>query len=148
MPQSCGMNNKTKIDSGMEARIAGLASRVSGLKRGQKGKVTGGVPPGLRAEIVAAWRDSGLGMGPFGRRIGISGQSMANWSKAKPKKSAKRKRQRKKQFREVRVVPELPQKKDPPRARGFELALPGGARITGLGMEEIAQLLGMKGVAR
>jgi hypothetical protein len=78
----------------------------------------------------------------------VSGQSIANWRKAKAQQKVKIAAKPKQQFREVRVVPERAPKLTPPPRRGFELALPGGAKITGLGMEDIAQLLGMNGVAR
>ncbi len=140
--------NPKKIDEQLEGRIAELASRLSELKKDGGGKVKAGLPGGLKAEILAAWRGSGIPMGPFGVRIGVSGQSIANWRNAEAKKKAKGAPKRKKQFREVRVVPERAAEAVPPSRRSFELALPGGARVTGLGMEDIAQLLGMKGVAR
>ena len=138
--------NPKKIDEQLDGRITELASRLAELKKAGGNKV--GLPAELRAEILAAWRESGMSMGPFGARLGVSGQSIGNWSKAEAKKNAKAAPKRKKQFREVRIVPERALKPAPTPRRGLELALPGGARVTGLGMEDIAQLLRMQEVAR
>ena len=139
--------NPKRIDKQLEKRIGELAGRLSELKRNGGGKIKAGLPDVLRAEILAAWRDSSMPMGPFGARIGVSGQSIANWRKAAEKK-AKPAPKRKEQFQEIRVVPECAAKLAPAPRRSIELALPGGARVTGLGLDDIAQLLGMQGVLR
>lgn len=137
-----------KIDEQLEARIAELARRLSDLKKERGNKIKAGWPEGLRSEILATWRESGMPMDPFGTRVGVSGQTIGNWRRGEAKKETKVSPKAKKHFREVRVVPERAPKPAPPRRRDFELALPGGARITGLGMEDIAQILSMKAVSR
>ena len=147
--QACGMTKKLKkLDEQVEARISELARRLSDLKKERGSKVKSAWPEGIRAEILAMWRESGMAMDPFGARVGVSGQTLGNWRRGEVKKEAKAAPKPKKQFQEVRVVPERVPKVVPPSRRSFELALPGGARVTGLGMEEITQLLGMKGASR
>jgi hypothetical protein len=152
------MKRLSKQEGSFDGRIAVLARRVSKLKRDGAGKVNGGFPRKLRADILAMLDHSGLPVGPFGKRVGVTGTTLANWIRAKSKdaRSTRRRRdvrrpktgkQKRSGFREVRVVGDAASA-GLSKPKSFELSLPSGARITGLGMEDIAKLIGVQAVVR
>lgn len=86
-------------------------------------------------------------------RIGVSASSIANWTKASPAKrsmtprraSAVKKEGR--HFKQVRVVPEA-RPEQGKAGRAFELELASGARVRGLRMEDLAELIRIQGGVR
>jgi hypothetical protein len=140
------MNTTDKSET--EEKIIALSRKVSAY-RGQGEGGARQLPPELREEILEVWRDSGLPKKHLGQRVGISGNSIANWAKASPKKRsvAKLRTQvtKKRTFKQVRVVPEAPLTKGKAE-RAFELELASGARVRGLRMADLLELMAEGGV--
>ena len=95
-------------------------------------------PAVRRAELVAAWRESGLTQAAFARREGVTYSSFAAWVQAarrseagapKPKMAAVR-------FAEVRLPRPLPA-----AALPLEVRLPDGTVLRGADATELAALL-------
>ena len=110
------------------------------------------MPLELRKEIMKAWHGSGMPMDRFAERVGVSGNSIANWSQDSSKGSSRRARpvaikRSGEAFKRVRVVPEA--KHAPAKPGGvFELELASGARVRGLRMEDLAELIRIQGGAK
>ena len=95
-------------------------------------------PAARRAELVAAWRESGLTQAAFARREGVTYSSFAAWVQAarrseagapKPKMAAVR-------FAEVRLPRPLPA-----AALPLEVRLPDGTLLRGTHAAELALLV-------
>ena len=138
------MRKPKKSNTQLLNRIGTLAGRLSELKKSDTVRAPGAVPVELRREAVALLGESALSLRKFGEQIGVSRTALCAWRKAERSKAIKAK----KRFREVRVVAERVAQSAEPMARSFELALVGGARITGLRMEDVAKLLCMKEASR
>lgn len=146
------MNKPDKRDAGVaEQSILAAAQRVSAFRKARGGP-GGKVPLELREEIMKAWHESGIPMDRFAERVGVSGNSIANWSQASSKGSSARPlpkavKKRGEAFKQVRVVPEANRAEAKP-GREFELELLSGARVRGLRMEDLAQLIRIQGGAK
>ena len=118
--------------------IEEIRQAVEALPRRSNGKINA-IPKMLRGEILKQSKFSEGGMETVGRTVGVSPMTIYGWKTAKNKKL----RQKNKQGREFhRVV--IAEEKEKPRP-SFVLEGPGGLRILGLGLSEIAFLL--KGVS-
>jgi hypothetical protein len=138
--------NRNHID---EESVAHLARRVAACRKNGSGR-SGMIPLELREEILKTWKKSGLPAGHLAKRIGIAGASIGNWARAdlaegkSPRSKASKK---KKSFKRVRVVAET----NIPKAhaeRSFDLELQSGARVSGLRMEDLVQLIRIQGGGR
>ena len=128
-----------------EEKIEILSQKVAAHRGGRAGRI----PDDLRGEVLKTWRESGQPMDPFGKRIGVAGASIANWVKARQKKPpiarVPSKKVKKKQFfKPIRVVPE-PVGGQPKPGHVFDLELASGARVKGLRMEDLAELMRIQG---
>jgi len=114
------------------------------------------VPANLRKEALEAWRASGVSRKEFGPRIGVSGHSLGNWLKdetAQRQVVSQPKTQKQKpkpkvlnRFKDVRVVPDVVKAK--PLSKTFEFELPTGARVRGLALVDLLELIRAQGGAR
>ncbi len=136
------MKESKKSSPQIDKRIAALAGRLSELKKSDTGRLAG-VPLELRREAIALLGESALSLRKFSARIGMSRQAMCSWRQVETRLKKKKKR-----FREVRVVPEKGVERAQVETRSFELALAGGAKITGLSLEDVTRLLSVQGVVR
>lgn len=123
------------------ATDAGLATSVeaslveTGEKRDRIGRRI--TPPARRAELVAAWRSSGLTQAAFARAEGIIYSSFAAWVQAERRVPAGALRAPRPvvRFAEVR----LPAAPSP--TPGLEVCLPDGTVLRGGSAAELAQLV-------
>lgn len=124
-----------------------MIARFGALPRTGSGRLRVSPPAELQREAVAAWRRSGESRESFGKRIGVSGQTLRNWERGatkpgvtkRPARPSKPTKVREPVFKPVTVVPE-PQ--TVPSGRTFVLDLGRGARVTGLSLSDVARLLG------
>jgi transposase-like protein len=112
----------------------------TGEKRDRIGrKIT---PLARRAELVAAWRESGLTQAEFARREGVIYSSFAAWVQAArrnpgaavPAAKPSARAVEKINFAEVRLP-------SPRLAVGLEVRLPDGTMLRGASAAELAQLV-------
>ncbi len=130
---------KIQLDLKVETAIGALAGEIKVLPRNSLGNV-GRVPEELQDRILAVFEESGLTAENLGDRIGINGVTVRTWAKKKGKR-----RGRKKKFTELKVVPE----RKPAEVRGgITLELAGGARVHGLSLVELRELISVDGNAQ
>lgn len=131
-----------KAEFGSDKAIKRLAVRIKRVGAGRPAKGRR-IPQGLQAAAIKLWRTTTLSAHEMSVGLGITDASLKRWASKEPveqKKSQRRERvaQRgKAKFREVRINESCEEKS----IRAFSLELRSGARVTGLGMAEIAQLL-------
>ena len=93
-------------------------------------------PAARRAELVAAWRESGLTQAAFARREGVTYSSFAAWVQAARRRGAGAPRPKTAalQFAEVRLP------RPAPAALPLEVRLPDGTMLRGTHAAELAAL--------
>jgi transposase len=136
---------KLQIDLKTDAALSELAETLKTLP-GSKADRTGRVPNALRDRAVELHSKSGLSRADFAARLGVCGRTVYRWLKPKKRVQKKRIAGRKKgaTFTELKVKSE---KAGLPRA-AITLELAGGAKVHGLSLGELRELISMSGSAR
>jgi DNA-binding transcriptional regulator YiaG len=131
---------KIELDLKIDAAVNDLSEKLKALPRVKDGKIYR-VPPAMQAKTVKILRSSGIKIAELAQRLGISANTIRIWDhrRKNPKKTKKVK------FTQVKVRPE---KVALPERQALTLELASGARVHGLSMKEIRELVTMDGGMR
>ena len=117
------------------ARLRADLAQVPISKGGRRPRI----PEKLKRRVAATWQHSQMSIPDFAAAVSVGQTSIWRWSKLLPrsKKKGVVKKARKAQpsFKRVHVVDDPIQTR-----RGFTIEGPGGIRVSGLGMDEVARL--------
>ncbi len=127
------------------AAISQLRAEIEALPVNQTG-ARKSVSEELRRRVATLWKQSGMTTSEFAAATALSESSVWRWTRGREKlrktlpkvvrKSAVQGAAGKgESFKRIRVLEEQPQ-----NPRGLTLEGPGGMRISGLGVEEVARL--------
>jgi hypothetical protein len=130
---------KIQLDLKVETAIGELAEEIKALPRNSLGNV-GRVPEALQERILDALEESRLSPENLGSRVGINGVTVRAWVERRRKSKGG-----KKKFTELKVV--APIKSSESRS-AITLELAGGARVHGLSLAELRELISVGGGAR
>lgn len=140
----------------VEGKIAALAEKIAAYRR-ERENPGGKIPQELREQVLSVLRESALPTETLARRIGVAGGSITNWTRKQPKSklhsrdsTPRKERPPKKKggFRPIDIVSDpTPSSSQANSARTFELELSSGARVRGLGMRDLMELIRTQGGA-
>jgi hypothetical protein len=127
------------------AAITQLRAEIEALPVSQRG-ARKGVSEALRRRVATLWKQSGMTTSEFAQATALSESSVWRWTRGRQKISKSLPKAARAEpvhgaagkgesFKKVRVLEDPPQK-----LRGLTLEGPGGMRISGLGVEEVARL--------
>jgi hypothetical protein len=154
------MKDSPQKSEALESIVSNLITRFTALPKAASGRLSRGVPAELRRDIVSAWRSSGESLEGFGQRLGITGTSIRNWDlqtapKNKPASAptlsaAVKKSKPAAPFRPVQIVPEkavapVAKPGSLQESRAMCIELRSGARITGIRIEDVLELIRLDG---
>lgn len=138
---------KIELDLKVDAALNELSAQIRALPRVKDGKIYE-VPAAIKKKAVRIFHESGISVSELAQRLGMSGSSIHTWiaqrKKIKKKRRKSNLREKKISFTRVKVVPEA--KRMAPEALTLELA--GGAKVHGLSLIAIRELVGMDGGVR
>lgn len=139
---------KIELDLKVEAALNELSEQIKALPRVRDGKIYE-VPGAMQKRAVKIFYDSEIGVADLAERLGMSGSAVRNWIvRRKPKKKLKvARREGSARFTQVKVRPEGHRPAALP-GRTLTLELAGGAKVHGLSMSEIRELMAAGGVSR
>jgi hypothetical protein len=129
---------KIELDLKTTAAIEEIRGELASM-RGPGGKRMRGVPAELRKRILKVLNSSQLSTQTLGDRLGLTGSTLRNWSGQRKIKPTAVKRAK---FSEVRIKPEM---KLLAAQVGLTLELAGGAKVHGLSLAEIRELVNFAG---
>jgi transposase-like protein len=136
------MKRKPNIDLRTEARLSELAAAIKELPRARSGKIRT-VPVDIRSRIIKIARSGRLTPEEIARRTGVTSTSVRGWSKKAGFRPSKKNGSARGQFRPIKVVSHADRE-----AHGSEvtLELAGGARVHGLTLSQLRELMTQGGL--
>jgi hypothetical protein len=123
---------KQKANLEVDQQILDLAEKVAEFKKSLSGKAIGRYPLEIQKSAVALYKRSGLSKKRFGEVTGTNDVSLAYWIRQLDEK----------QFKSIKIKDSVPVKAV--NHNGYTIELASGAKITGLQMDDIQKLIGMK----
>lgn len=135
---------QTKQAEDLERSISELKNRIENLPRGENQRL-GRVPKELQEEAARLLRASKLPYAALARRIGVDGKSIRNWCDLHLVAATTKKqklRRKKAVFKSLEITQDALRVEN---TRTYALDLRGGARVTGLSIEDIAKLMKIAG---
>jgi DNA-binding Xre family transcriptional regulator len=136
------MKKKINLDLRTESLISEIAEALTAVPRSEGGRIYS-IPSDIRSKIVRITMRKRLRPAELARRLGISATSIRGWTKNSGTKKGKRvKASKLARFRSISVTSDLPTK-GAMSGGSVVLELPGGAKVHGLRLEHLRELMGV-----
>jgi transposase-like protein len=135
----------------IEEQISEIKAKLTTSSRSERGRLRR-VPRDLQKEVVQFLKASNLTCSAVAKLIGVDPKSVRNWRDSPQDvlvKAKKKSRAKKRGFKQLRITPDkAAMLNEVNLARKYAMELVGGARVTGLSLEDIAKLIQSAGGAQ